>query len=132
VARYLILKKSNCPLLLKAIEKLDYGIIQDFNNKRNIEEMVFEIHNEVFIRSLQKTYINSIYDNLHNNINDNIYQILMGIGKTSTITPILVLHYFFNMKTYYISGNINHNINIVLPEHLVSDSYNIMLNYNNI
>ena len=46
----------------------------------------------------------------------------MGRGKTSTITPIILLKYYFTLSS-------PKNINIILPPHLVISSYNIIIKY---
>ena len=127
-------KNNKSILLVKIFEKLDYKIIYDFDQKRNISEIIFELQDELIIRRRQKTYIDKIILDLYgDNSDDNnkkppnynkIYQILMGIGKTSTITPILILNDYFKNK--------KNSKNIILPAHLINDSYNIMVKYSNV
>ena len=122
--KFILEPKSHCVILLKIFEKIDDKIIYGFDKRRNIGEIIFELHDEVIIRRRQKRYIKSIYNDLNNEKYNKIYQILMGVGKTSTITPILILNSYFKDN--------NKSINIILPEHLVNDSFNIMFKYSNV
>jgi hypothetical protein len=58
------------------------------------------------------------------NINNKIYEILMGKGKTSTITPLILLSQSFATDIK--------NFNIVLPRHLVPSSFDILVKYSQI
>ena len=116
---------KNCAEFLKLFENLNSEIIYGFSNNRKMEDIVFELHSGIILRNIQKkNYIDKIYKDLENNEYNKMYQILMGIGKTSIITPIVILKdYFLNNKN---------NFYIILPEHLVKDSYNILLQFSNI
>ena len=120
------IKKNNddqygCSILLKTLEYLNINLIYEFDKERSIEDILFELHTSLFIRKEQKEILNIIYDNNEANNNETVYEILMGKGKTSTITPLIILNLYYNKK---------YNIfNIILPEHLVNDSYNIIKKY---
>jgi len=138
--------KLNCNTYLKDIIFLDTEVIYNFYktnkntnirtiNPRTIEDILFELHCGFFIRDDQKKMLydntksakiedNKIIDDLQNNNNSKIYEILMGRGKTSTITPLILLNqYYTNSKkdnsTYY----------IVLPKHLVDQSFDIIVKF---
>lgn len=51
-----------------------------------------------------------------------VYNMIMGGGKTSMITPLIILKFLQCM----ISGNIE-NVYIVMPQHLVQQSYELLL-----
>jgi hypothetical protein len=91
----------------------------NFNKKINsIGEFIFEIENGFFIRNDQIEFLK----NFNNDNNLNVYQLLMGRGKSSTITPILLLDYYFKNK--------DKNIFIILPTNpLVNSTFNIIINY---
>ena len=118
-----IIKNNNfvCGQILKTIEPLNFDLIYNIKNNRNNSEILFEIHSNLFIRTEQKKYLNLIYNDQNNDINNNIYEILMGKGKTSVITPLIILNNNYNSSF--------NKYNIILPEHLVNSSYNIINKY---
>jgi hypothetical protein len=116
----------NCTNILEIIEPLDKFIIY-IPNKRNFEEVCFELTTGFFLRQEQidkfieiKEDLNS--SNLSRRVNNKAYEILMGKGKTSTITPLIILYNYFQNKEIF-------NFNIILPSHLVNQSYKIFLKY---
>ena len=119
----------SCDNLLKILEPLDIDIVLDFEKNRTIEEIIFEIHNELLVRKEQHYIITKINNDIISETNDKVYEILMGKGKTSTITPILLNKIYLD-KTIE-SININ-SINIVLPEHLVPSSFDVIFKYSQI
>ena len=110
----------DCGFVLSILQSLDPYHIYSFDKKREIEDILFEIHSEMFIRADQKTFLDKIYKDKNSNITS--YELLMGSGKTSVITPILILRELVKSDPIL-------NFNIVLPEHLVNSSYDIMLKY---
>jgi hypothetical protein len=116
--------KANLCDILEIIEPLDPFIIYE-PNKRNFEEICFELTTGLFLRKEQVNKINEIKQDLISDTNDKAYEILMGKGKTSTITPMVILY-------NYIQNHDLLNFNIILPSHLVNQSYNIMLKYSQI
>ena len=93
------------------------------NNNKNIQYIKdFETYTGYFIRN---SNINLLYDIINNQekeiTNKKIYNIVMGQGKTSIITPLLIKYYFINK-------NIK-NVFIILPKTLIKQSYNILLKY---
>ena len=114
--------------LKKAIEYLDSDIIYKFDKKRNVEDIIFEIHSNIILRNDQKiTLDEKIFPNLTGGNNENAYQILMGRGKTSTLTPLIILNFLYDS-----SNNEDKSVSIVLPNHLTISSYNIMLKFVNL
>ena len=111
----------NCKMILKCMESINTSVIYNLDKKRNLEHIIFEFTDGVIIRDLQIGYI----DNIDKDKGKSVFQILMGVGKTSTITPILILREYINN----IQTNKNSNINIVLPKHLINDSFNIINKY---
>jgi len=118
----------NCGFILKQLESLDPYII-DTSIEKTYDTIIFEIHTTQFIRKDQNKIIMLILDEI-NKLRDKTYkptssfEILMGRGKTSIITPYLIL-YNVN-KNHSLDYNINMNIHIILPSNLVQSSFNIM------
>lgn len=110
----------SCGNILKIIELLDPINIYDLSNARKIDEVLFETHTGFLLRAKQIQLLNNIDRDIIDNINDKTYEILMGQGKTSTITPMLIL------KNIY-SGKYN-TFNVILPTHLVIQSFEIINN----
>lgn len=102
-----------CGFVLKMLEPLDKFLLYGFENPRKLEEVLFEIQYGNFLRSSQKALLERMYHESEGIANE----ILMGQGKTTTLTPMILLH------NYY-SNNIN-KFTIVLPSHLVPQSYEI-------
>jgi len=115
----------NCEQLLKIIMFLDYGEIYPINKVRKIEDVIFEIHSNYFIKQEQKILVrNNILTDLSSNDNNKVYEILMGKGKTTTITPLTLINQIFTtcIKNY----------NIILPKHLAPSSFDIITSYSQI
>ena len=105
----------SCGFILKQLEKLDPYII-NFTIKKNYSTVIFEIHTSQFIKAEQHTIIENI-------LTEKTYvshEILMGKGKTSIITPYLILYNNNKIDNKY---NLYH---IILPNHLVQSSYTII------
>ena len=115
----------SCEQLLKKIVLLDHCEIYPVDEIRNIEDILFEIHTNFFIKQEQKNLAtNNILEDLRSNVNDKVYEILMGKGKTTTITPLILINQIFTTCVK--------NYNIVLPKHLVPSSLDIITNYSQI
>lgn len=114
----------HCGNILKVIELVDPNLIYKIENERSLSEMIFELQTGFFIRDSQKQILNKINKDIENKIFDKTYEILMGQGKTSTLTPLLILENYFNKKY--------DNFNIIIPNHLVEQSYDIMTKFLNI
>lgn len=151
-------EQSDCGAILKEVESFDKRIIFDVMQPRTLDEVFFELLASYFLRCDQIPALNNLYNDLYNTntpmrtvcyetsgetnasrkpcydknktkkedtsivkLTESAYEILMGRGKTSTLTPLLILHdYIFN-------NNID-NYSIVLPKHLVNQSFKIMRN----
>lgn len=108
---------NKCGEILRIISELDPIVIYNFKENRTFSEVLFELHNEMFLRSEQKEYLDNF--NTNPNISTQAYEILMGKGKTSTLTPAYVLNnHLSKIKSY-------DKFIIVLPSHLVLSSYDI-------
>ena len=108
---------KTCGRVLKEIELLDTNLIYTFDKSRSIVDILFELHTGYFLRAEQKT----ILDEIDKPENENTaYEILMGRGKTSTLTPMIILDTYLNKNTK--------NQSVVLPAHLVDSSYGILCN----
>jgi hypothetical protein len=128
----------NCFTYLKDIEFLDSNniyTIDNILNPRNIEDILFELHSGFFIRADQKKMLynnttddsnNKIIDDLRIGKNNKIYEILMGRGKTSTITPLVLLNQYFTKKSDIVNES---SYYIVLPKHLVPSSFDIIVRF---
>ena len=93
--------------------------------ERDNDTMIFEIMFGSLIREQQYKMFNEIVDNLNgvkinNNKNYNIYQMLMGKGKTKVITPMLLFR-------FVLSNKVMKNAVIVLPNHLISQTYDMIV-----
>jgi hypothetical protein len=119
------LEEMNCPQILKKIELLDYNEIFSLEQSRSIEDILFEIHTNYFIKKEQKNIVtDNILVDLSKNINNKVYEILMGKGKTTTITPLILINQIFKSSIT--------NYNIILPKHLVPSSFDILIKYSQI
>jgi hypothetical protein len=114
-------KLKTCGCVLKEIEYLDSRLIYGFDQKRETEDILFEIQSRSFLRAEQKETINTIYNNVSNGpVNSHTaYEILMGRGKTSTLTPLLILKRYLSTTTK--------DYSVVLPAHLIDQSFKILL-----
>lgn len=108
----------SCIKILKIIEFIDPFVIYNKNTSKDISTIIFELTSGLFLRTDQVETLNLINDDVDNNRNSKTYEILMGKGKTSTLTPLLMLRNYFNNKF--------NNINIILPDHLVPSSFTII------
>ena len=128
----------NCFTYLKDIEFLDSNNIYTLDKKRNIEDILFELHVGFFIRADQKKMLynhttdiknNKIIDDLRMDTNNKIYEILMGRGKTSTITPLILLNQYFTKNKDIVNSS---SYYVVLPKHLVPSSFDIIVRFSQI
>jgi len=115
-------RKYGCGLILKNIESLDNMIIYNFDKKRNTEDILFEIQSEFFIKTVQKELLNKFTET---NVSNCSFEILMGGGKTSVLTPLLLLN-------KYVNWNKGAFYNIILPPHLVNQSTKIIERYTDV
>ena len=123
----------SCFIIHKAIELLDLNIIYNFDKIRTIEDILFEITSGYFIRSEQKNLLykgkqpdNKIIDDLKLSTSNKIYEILMGRGKTATITPMILLNNYYT-KDLVTPQKISYYV--VLPNHLTNSSFDILVKY---
>ena len=115
----------SCDELLKRIVLLDKHEIYPISEPRNIEDILFELHTNFFIKREQKTLVeNNILMDLVSNTNNKVYEILMGKGKTTTITPLILINQIFTTSIK--------NYTIILPKHLVPPSIDIIKKYSQI
>jgi len=108
---------ESCGIVLKLLQPLDPNLILPFDIWRDTEDMLFELQKRLFLRASQKTTLENIYLSLDDNKTD-AYEILMGAGKTSTITPITILRTSLHAP-------VQQSI-VCLPAHLVSQSFDIL------
>jgi hypothetical protein len=107
-----------CSEIIKLKDKLNTKII--YNGERSIDIILFEILFGSFIK--QEQY--DVYNRIISEKNEyNIYQVLMGRGKSSVITVLLA---FRNM----LFSKDRHNILLTMPKHLIKQSFdNFIKNY---
>ena len=80
--------------------------------------LLYEFMMGYFINKTQNTYINNILHNLENN-ESRIYQIGMGVGKTSVLGPLIsILH----------TQRTGKNIFNIMPDHLINDATKYYIN----
>jgi len=109
----------NCQELTKLKQTIDSSMYYDNSiDSINFIIYLFESLAGFFVRPAQSKIFNNILSDINNN-KCNIYQMLMGTGKTSTITPLLVL-----FSLLYIDKNVIINC----PKHLVKQTYDLLLN----
>ena len=109
----------DCIEVSRIYEAINLDII--YTGERNKEIILFEIFFGSFIRKEQYNIYKNICNEISNKSNYNIYQLLMGRGKTSVILPLITFKYIFEKNNYK-------NIIISLPLHLVSQSFEEMNN----
>ena len=105
---------DKCGRILKMLEPLDKFVIYGFENPREAEEVLFEIQYTNFLRSSQKALLERMYVEPEGVANE----ILMGQGKTTTLTPMILLNKYYK-------GHLS-NFTVVLPSHLVPQSFDII------
>lgn len=115
---------SECLEIYKLLDGINYNNTL-YTGDRGLEIIIFELLYGEIIRTEQYDIYNSIIEELQNGKNGyNIYQLLMGKGKSSVILPLIIIKYM-------ISGNNNiMNIVSILPEQLVKQTYDdIIIKY---
>ena len=112
-------EEPDCTEVSRIFEAINSNII--YTGPRNKEIILFEIFFGSYIRKEQYNIYEKICDEISNKGNYNIYQLLMGRGKTSVILPLITFKYIFEKNDYK-------NIIISLPSHLVSQSFDEMNN----
>jgi hypothetical protein len=107
-----------CVEIKKLYDKINKDIL--YKGNRTINIVFFEIIHGYFIRNEQYIIVKDIIDKINNYENNNnyynLYQLLMGKGKTSTITPLIMLYYVYNIK------NIDEKIILLMPKRLIHQS----------
>lgn len=94
------------------------GIIK-FNNEVNITDILFEIIFSEIISSEQwELYKNMLND--YKTKTRRVYQLMMGKGKSSVITPLLFLNLSLISKK---------RVFVIVPEHLLNDTHNTFSEY---
>jgi len=114
----------NCQELqdcMKILASSEYGI---YMGPRTLTIVVFETCFENLILNSQHTLFHKIRASLMqpNDAWMSTYQLLMGKGKTSVLTPLLVLDMQFRRNTNADGKAIAQDVFLVLPEHLVQQS----------
>lgn len=105
---------DKCGRVLKMLEPLDKFVIHGFEHPREAEEVLFEIQYTNFLRSSQKALLERMYVEPEGVANE----ILMGQGKTTTLTPMILLNKYYK-------GRLS-KFTVVLPSHLVPQSFDII------
>ena len=113
-----------CMQLKRLHDDIDIDII--YSGPRTIEIVLYELHFGFFIRKEQYQIYQSIcqeIDSTDKNKTYNIYQLLMGRGKSSTILPLITMRYHLITSTTTAKSNVM----IVVPTHLLTSTrYNIV------
>jgi hypothetical protein len=86
-------------------------------------QYIHEVLNNKIISNEQHKILNNIFEYFDDN-KTKTHNILMGKGKTSTITPMIVLR-------NYIEKAMN-KVRIIMPDNLIDQSYKIFMKYVNI
>ena len=82
---------SDCTEVSRIFESINEDIL--YSGERSKEIILFEIFFGSYIRKEQYNIYEKICDEISNGSNYNIYQLLMGRGKTSVILPLVALKY---------------------------------------
>ncbi len=106
-----------CQEIRRLRDILDTSVV--YTGERQIQTVLFEILFGSFIRRDQYRLYSDILNNFKTN-SYKIYQMLMGEGKTSVLAPLLIF-------TYIVSGEFP-NIISVMPEHLINQSFDALVN----
>merc|ERR1712227_35074 len=114
IKKILTNSNSDCTEVSRIFDSINEDII--YSGERSKEIILFEIFFGSYIRKEQYNIYEKICDEISNRSNYNIYQLLMGRGKTSVILPLVALKYILN------NDDIINSI-ICLPSHLVSQTY---------
>lgn len=99
---------DNCNEYVKIFEYVNKDILF-LEEERPIEVVLFETNFGSLIRKDQKEKYIDMYNNIKNNPKK-VYHMLMGKGKSSVITPLLILKLSYMERC---------NMTILLPNHLV-------------
>ncbi len=118
---------ENCLMIGELYKSIDLNVIHSYHsllqNKKEkpFFEILFELENGYYIRKQQTDFINLIYHNISQNNYEVAYQLLMGMGKSTLITPLILFNeYFIHQKNRFM---------IILPSHLVNSSFDIFLTF---
>ncbi len=99
-----------------------YTDINGNQKRKEIYEILFEIESNNYIRKQQKEFIDMIYSNINNSNNYEIaYQLLMGRGKSSVITPLII------MKEYFMNNQ--NKFCLIIPETLIPSAFKELNKY---
>lgn len=118
-----ILPKKNCSELKKILEPINQEIIYT-REYREPEIILFELFFNYYIKYTQYKTYSKIYREIDyglthiKNPGYNLYQLLMGQGKTSVILILLLIRFIINPLYSEIK-----NIIILLPAHLIKQTY---------
>jgi len=115
--------KERCASILKAIDLFDEtSNIHGIALERTKEDVLFELQSTFLMRKFSKDVLTKISTDLIAPIGSTpakAYEILMGQGKTSVITPMTILYqYLRNRSDQYM---------VCLPSHLVKPSFQVLL-----
>jgi hypothetical protein len=95
-----------------------------YNEPRKNYEILFELLFSKFIRADQKQLANQIILDINESKEKQFFQFLMGKGKTSVITPLITLYYFYESQEMDIKQCL-----VAMPSQLLNQSRNIFCNY---
>ncbi len=117
--------EETCLMLGEIYKNIDLNYILSRNSllrekkEKEIYQIIFELESGNYIRIIQNDFLNKVYNNINENKFEIAYQLLMGMGKTTTITPLIILKEFYEKN--------NNKFTIIVPEHLVNFSFEIMI-----
>lgn len=114
------LNENYCNQVLFLTNMLDEYYVYKGNRQKST--IIFEIMFGSLIRKQQYNIFNEIVNEIDNKKDGyDIRQMLMGKGKTAVITPMLLFKYVYEHDHIK-------NIVIVLPSHLMNQTYNMIVN----
>lgn len=113
-------EKTHCLELKRMYDFINPKVI--YNGTRTIDIIVFEILFGAYIREEQCDIYKKIIREIESEHNYNVYQLLMGRGKTAVIMPLVTLYFLLHENKYK-------NIILVTPENLTKQTYKAFVKF---
>jgi hypothetical protein len=109
-------------LLEEAKNDKKFEFIDNYN--KPMYQYIYEVLNNKIISNKQHEILKTIFE-FFDNKETKTHNIIMGKGKTSTITPMIVLR-------NYVENKGMNKVRIIMPDNLIDQSYKVFLKYVNI
>lgn len=109
-----------CHEVRKLRDLIDTDVV--YNGDRSLPLVLFEVLFGSFVRRDQYDLYTRMVADVEQGQEYRIYQMLMGEGKTSVISPLLTFGYLLTPRRQY------DDIILVMPDHLTRQSFNLIVN----